>query len=163
MDTADAPASASEARHDRHVAGERPEQLVVRGLHPPRSVLRRQLVAPHRPGGAREDAADGRVPPRRLLSLVQVRRQPRQWLFVAVGVFLLWWLVPAHDFDGPVLVALSPQHGLHIGALAGLALAAAIVAAAWPRVERRHGPPPRPRRAAAGVIAGVLVLIMLAL
>lgn len=30
----------------------------------------------------------------------------------------VWWVVPLHSFAGPVLVTLSPRHGVHAGDLA---------------------------------------------
>ncbi len=56
------PAPAGHARHHRHVAGQRAQRHVVRGLHPPRPLLRRQLVAADRPGHPGQDAA-GRAGP----------------------------------------------------------------------------------------------------
>ena len=53
------PAPAGQAGHHRHVAGQRPQRDVLRGLHPPRPLLRRQLVAAHRPRHPGQDGAGG--------------------------------------------------------------------------------------------------------
>ena len=43
-------------------------------------------------------------------------------LGAATGLVLLtgWWLVPLHSFAGPVLVSLTPSHGVHAGDLPAL-------------------------------------------
>ena len=57
------PAPAGHARHHRHVAGQRAQRVVVRGLHPPRPLLRRQLVAADRPGHPGQDGPRRPAPP----------------------------------------------------------------------------------------------------
>jgi len=46
----------------------------------------------------------------------------------------VWWVIPLHDFAGPVLVALTPSHGVHVGDLPTLVFLAvagrSLVAAA---------------------------------
>ena len=55
-------AVAREAGHHGNVAGQRPEQLVLRRLRAARPLLRRQLVAAHRFGHRGQDGARGAVP-----------------------------------------------------------------------------------------------------
>src|SRR5436305_1335375 len=63
-------AGARPTRDHRHVAGERPQRRLVRGVRPPRPLLRRQLVAVggHRHRG--QDGADGPAPSGRVLTPV---------------------------------------------------------------------------------------------
>jgi hypothetical protein len=51
--------------------------------------------------------------------------------FVAAGItlavlLLWWWVIPRHEFDGPVILPLTPTHGIHAGDLAGALAAAAL-------------------------------------
>lgn len=43
-------------------------------------------------------------------------------LCLAAGLVGLsvWWVIPLHDFAGPVLVTLAPGRGVHVGDLATL-------------------------------------------
>ena len=40
----------------------------------------------------------------------------------------LWWVIPLHSFAGPVLLTLSPGHGVHVGDLPTLPF---LTVAAW--------------------------------
>jgi len=40
----------------------------------------------------------------------------------------LWWVIPLHSFAGPVLLTLSPGHGVHVGDLPTLPF---LAVAAW--------------------------------
>ena len=39
-----------------------------------------------------------------------------------------WWVIPVHSFAGPVLVRLTPGHGVHVGDLPTLPF---LAVAAW--------------------------------
>jgi hypothetical protein len=39
-----------------------------------------------------------------------------------------WWVIPLHSFAGPVLLRLTPGHGVHVGDLPTLPF---LAAAAW--------------------------------
>lgn len=39
-----------------------------------------------------------------------------------------WWVIPVHSFAGPVLVTLTPSHGVHLGDLPTLPF---LALAAW--------------------------------
>ena len=40
----------------------------------------------------------------------------------------LWWVIPLHSFAGPVLLTLTPSHGVHAGDLPTLPF---LFVAAW--------------------------------
>jgi hypothetical protein len=40
----------------------------------------------------------------------------------------LWWVIPLHSFAGPVLLRLTPGHGVHVGDLPTVPF---LVVAAW--------------------------------
>src|SRR5688500_15025760 len=40
----------------------------------------------------------------------------------------LWWVIPLHSFAGPVLVKLTPSHGVHVGDLPTVPF---LLAALW--------------------------------
>jgi hypothetical protein len=40
----------------------------------------------------------------------------------------LWWVIPVHAFAGPVLVKLTPGHGVHVGDLPTVPF---LLVAAW--------------------------------
>jgi hypothetical protein len=42
---------------------------------------------------------------------------------VALAGLSIWWIVPLHSFAGPVLVTITPAHGVHLGDLAVVAYA----------------------------------------
>jgi hypothetical protein len=43
----------------------------------------------------------------------------------------LWWVIPLHSFAGPVLLKLTPAHGVHLGDLPTVPF---LVVAAWSAV-----------------------------
>jgi hypothetical protein len=43
----------------------------------------------------------------------------------------LWWVIPLHSFAGPVLLKLTPGHGVHLGDLPTVPF---LVVAAWSAV-----------------------------
>ena len=46
-----------------------------------------------------------------------------------------WWVIPVHSFAGPVLMTLTPSHGVHVGDLPSVGF---LVAAAWSVVAAVH-------------------------
>jgi hypothetical protein len=46
-------------------------------------------------------------------------------------VVLAAWVVVPHPLEGPVLFSLSDDHGIHLGDLAGLAVAAGVAWWLW--------------------------------
>jgi len=40
----------------------------------------------------------------------------------------LWWVIPLHSFAGPILVKLTPGHGVHLGDLPTVPF---LLVAAW--------------------------------
>ena len=57
-------------------------------------------------------------------------------MLLAAGLLSLvaWWVVPAHAFAGPVIVSLTPAHGVHLGDLPSLLFAAG---AGWSLLRAR--------------------------
>ena len=59
-----------------------------------------------------------------------------------------WWVIPVHSFAGPVLMTLTPSHGVHVGDLPTVPF---LLAAIWSAIAALHtleiGPPNlQPRR-----------------
>ena len=47
---------------------------------------------------------------------------------VSLVALSLWWVIPLHSFAGPVLLRLTPGHGVHVGDLPTVPF---LLAAAW--------------------------------
>jgi hypothetical protein len=58
-------------------------------------------------------------------------------VFGAIGLlaFSLWWVIPVHAFAGPVLVKLTPAHGVHVGDLPVLLF---LCVAGWSTITARQ-------------------------
>jgi hypothetical protein len=65
-----------------------------------------------------------------MVSAVVVRHRPTPIAIAALLGSALMWPFPWHGFEGPVLLPLSPEHGVHVSDLlsvAAFALACAVV------------------------------------
>ena len=75
-------------------------------------------------------------------SRIYLRRRRDKARFAAhVGVscglvaLSLWWVIPLHAFAGPVLLRLTPAHGVHIGDLPTVPF---LLVAAWSVIAARR-------------------------
>ncbi len=60
------------------------------------------------------------------------------WLTTGcVAIVAAGFVVLPHPWEGPVLLAFSQGHGLHVSDLVVVAVAAAVLAAIWRRPRRR--------------------------
>lgn len=118
------------------------------------------METPTPPDGPRQpDDGDRRVPEPLLYTAdqllghapIRLRRRTDKLrlaghLVAAVALIVLsaWWVIPLHSFAGPVLVVVTPGHGIHAGDLptvAFLALALRSLRAAGLALRLLSNPP----------------------
>lgn len=60
-------------------------------------------------------------------------------LVIVLVSLSLWWVIPLHAFAGPVLLTLTPSHGVHLGDLPTLGFLAVALRSAVLATRLRPG------------------------